>query len=252
MNCTADELRAYYDALPETHGWDALCRMSMPKELARKCAIDLACRKGKGVYKLSEQVGAHGQSIGVDWRADMLEAARAGEARSVEKCGFAQSNMQFVEAFPERLAEAVGEGVANFVYVNCILNLMYDPAEVLSQICHVLAPGGLLVCDTVLATGPRDAAVVAEARRLGNAVQAAPFRKDLMTWLAAVGFDITSIGAFAGEAVDVAADADGNLVIPVAPSDEHVSFVATSVHVYVPDGVDRHNHKLAKDISQFR
>ena len=178
MNYTIEELKAYYDALPDLHGWDALCRMSIPKELERKTAIDLGCRKGKGVYKLSEQVGEQGRSIGVEWRADMLEAARAGEARSVEKCGFAQSNMQFVEVFPELMAEAVGEGVAHFVYVNCILNLMRDPAQVLSQIRRVLAPGGLLVCDTVLATGPRDATVVAEARKLGNAVQAAPFRKD--------------------------------------------------------------------------
>ncbi len=252
MNYTIEELKAYYDALPDLHGWDALCRMSIPKELERKTAIDLGCRKGKGVYKLSEQVGEQGRSIGVEWRADMLEAARAGEARSVEKCGFAQSNMQFVEAFPELMAEAVGEGVAHFVYVNCILNLMRDPAQVLSQIRRVLAPGGLLVCDTVLATGPRDATVVAEARKLGNAVQAAPFRKDLMTWLASAGFDISSVGAFAGHAVDAAANADGYLVVPVAPSDEHVSFVATSVRVYAPDNIDRHNRKLAKDINQFR
>ena len=252
MKYSVEELKAYYDALPEVYGWDALCRMSIPKELGRKTALDLACRRGKGVYKLSEQVGRHGQAIGVDWRADMLEKARAGEARAVEKCGFEQSNMRFVEAYPELLADSVEEGCAQFVYVNCILNLMRDPIEALSQIRRVLAPGGLLVCDTVLATTPRDAAVVAAARKLGNAVQAAPHRKDFMTWLSSAGFDITSIGAFAGERVDSASDADGNLTVPLAETDERASFVATSIHIFAPDGVDRHARNLSKDISKFR
>ena len=252
MKYSEDELKSYYDTLPEVYGWDALCRMSIPKELARKTALDLACRRGKGVYKLAEQVGKRGQAIGVEWRADMLDAARAGEARAVEKCGFEQSNMRFVEVFPELLSEAVEEGCAHFVYVNCILNLLCDPVEALSQIRRVLAPGGLLVCDTVLAITPRTSSVVAEARKLGNAVQAAPHRKDFMSWLAAAGFDVTSIGAFAGEKVDPASNADGRPTVPLADGDKSASFVATSIHIYAPDDIDRHSRKLTKDISQFR
>ena len=252
MQHTEDELKSYYDALPEVYGWDALCRMSIPKELPHKVALDVACRNGKGVYKLSDQVGSRGTAIGVDWRADMLRRAKDGEEHAMQKTGLTHSNMRFVDAYPETLGQAIGEGQVDFVYVNCVLNLFLDPAEALRQIKNVLKPGGLLVCDTVLATRPRKASVVAEARELGNAIQAAPFRKDLMTWMASAGFDVTSIGAFAGEKVDPASDANGNLVVPTAESDETVSFVATSIHIYTPDNIDRHNASLAKDISKFR
>ena len=252
MDYSNEELRAYYDALPDTYGRDALCRMELPKELPSKTALDVGCRRGKGVYKIAEQVLSKGCAIGVEWRADMLERAKAGEERAVAKCGYDKSNMVFCHAYPERLEDALDVCCADFAYVNCVVNLFYDPVRALAQINRALKPGGLLVCDTVLATGPRDATVVKEARRLGNAVQASPHRKDLMSWLMAAGFDVTSIGAFSNGKADPSLDADGNPTVPLAPSDEPVSFVATSIHIYKPDDIDRHANKLREDISQFR
>ena len=123
MTCSHDELQNYYDALPDVYGYDALCKMDIPKELPGKTALDVACRRGKGVYKLAEQVGPTGRALGCEWRADMLERARAGEARAIEKCGFAESNMEFLDVFPEELCDVVEESCADFVYVNCVLNL---------------------------------------------------------------------------------------------------------------------------------
>ena len=160
--------------------------------------------------------------------------------------------MVFAQAYPERLLEVVDEGCADLVYVNCVLNLFCDPIEALTSIRRILKPGGLLVCDTVLSAGPRNASVVNQARALGNAVQAAPHRKDLMSWLGAAGFDVTSIETFTGGTVDPASDADGNPNVPVAASEERASFIATNVHVYTHDGIDRHARKLLKDISEFR
>lgn len=252
MAYSNEELRAYYAALPETYGRDALCKMELPKELPGKTALDIGCRRGKGLYKLSEQVGPKGRAIGVEWRADMLQHAKAGEEKAVAKSGFDASNMLFCNAYPERLEDAVDAACADFAYVNCALNLFYDPICALAQIFRILKPGGLLVCDTVLATGPRDAAVLKEARALGNAVQAAPPRKDLMAWLMSAGFDVTSIGAFSSEKADPSHDADGNPTVPVVSSNEPVSFVATSVRIYKADGIDRHGNSLRDDISQFR
>lgn len=252
MARTSEELAAYYAALPEVYGWDARCKMQLPKELNHKVAIDVACRRGKGVYKLSDYVGANGKAIGIDWRPAFLEQARAGEEKALLKRGLKQSNMTFAECYPERLLDTVGEECADFIYVNCILNLFCDPVEALGQIRRALKPGGLLVCDTVLATGPRSVGVVEKARSLGNAAQAAPHRKDLMNWLAIAGFDITSIGTEADEHVDPAWNADGEATVPVAPHDESISFVATSVRIYAPDGIDRHARKVLKAISEFR
>lgn len=252
MDYSNEELRAYYDALPDTYGRDALCKMELPKELPSKTALDVGCRRGKGVYKIAEQVRSKGCAIGVEWRADMLERAKAGEEHAIAKCGYDKSNMLFYNVYPERLEDELDASIADFAYVNCVINLFYDPVRALAQIHRVLKPGGLLVCDTVLATGPRDATVVKEARKLGNAVQAAPHRKDLMSWLMVAGFDVTSIGAFSTDKVDPSLDADGNPTVPLAPSDEPVSFVATSIHIYKADDIDRHVNKLRDDISQFR
>ena len=252
MGYTVEELQAYYSALPEVSGFDAVCKMQLPKELPYKTAIDLGCRRGKGVYKMAELVGPKGKAIGIEWRADMLACAREGEAHALQKCGFETSNMVFCEAYPENLCDVIDEACADFAYVNSVLNLLYDPTRALAQLHRVLKPGGLLVCDTVLASGPRNAAVVAKARELGNAVQSAPHRKELMSWLMVAGFDVSSIGAFSMGKADPTLDADGNPTLPLTPSDEPVSFVATSIHIYKADGVDRHGNKLRKDISAFR
>lgn len=45
------------------------------------------------------------------------------------------------------------------------LNLFYDPAYVIKLIGRLLVPGGKLVCQTVLATTPRDKKVIAEGAR---------------------------------------------------------------------------------------
>ena len=73
-----------------------------------------------------------------------------------------------------------------------------------------------------------------------------------MSWLMVAGFDVSSIGAFSVGKADPTLDADGNPTLPLTPSDEPVSFVATSIHIYKADGVDRHGNKLRKDISAFR
>ena len=252
MKYETDELEAYYAALPEQNGYDGTCAMSIPKELYCKTALDVACRRGKGVYKLAEQVGERGRAIGVDWREDYVFEARAGVAHAAEKAAVPAECMELHVAYPERLAEATGEGVADFAYVNCSLNLFLDPIEALRNIFAALKPGGLLVCDTVLATGPRNKDVVARARALGNAVQAAPHRKDLIGWLASAGFDITTVDAYSGGKVEPAADARGGLTVPVAEGDEPCGFVATDIRVFKADGIDRHSQQLVKDISEFR
>ena len=252
MKYETGDLEAYYAALPERGGYDSTCAMSIPKELYCKTTLDVACRRGKGVYKLAEQVGEHGKAIGVDWREGYVLEARADAAHAAEKAGVPVECIELHVAYPELLSEATGECVADFAYVNCVLNLFFDPVEALRSMFRALKPGGLLVCDTVLATGPRDKEVVAKARALGNAVQAAPHRKDLMGWLASAGFDITTVDAYPGGKVEPAVDAQGELTVPVAASDEACGFVATDIRVFKADGIDRHSQRLVKDISEFR
>lgn len=187
-----DELQRYYDGLGCEGGFEARCHMELPgRSLAGARVVNVGCRRGKGTYKLSEQVGEGGFVVGVDSNEAFVEAARAGVSRALDRSSLSRCNMAFRVGFPEDLA-AVGveEGWADFVYLNSSLSLFASPARALRECCRILAPGGMLLAEVpVAAPGGADrAAIVEAARALPNAVQAAPTFEELLTWLAAAGF----------------------------------------------------------------
>ncbi|MEI3547488.1 MAG: methyltransferase domain-containing protein [Adlercreutzia sp.] len=170
--------------------------------------VNVGCRCGKGTYKLSEQVGADGFVVGVDWSEAFVEAARAGVLKALDRSGLSRCNMAFRIGFPEDLAAAgIEEGWADFVYLNSSLSLFAAPARALRECCRVLVPGGVLLAEVPVAV-PGGAELAAAdgcscavsrghrrrrdgaraARALPNAVQAAPTFEELLAWLAAAGF----------------------------------------------------------------
>lgn len=216
----ASGLQRYYMELSCEGGFEARCHMELPeRSLVGARVVNVGCRRGKGSYKLSEQVGEGGFVIGVDWNEAFVEAARAGVPRALGRSGLSRCNMAFRIGFPEDLA-AVGieDGWADFVYLNSSLSLFASPSRALKECCRVLTPGGVLLaevpvavlsgdglayCDGAVcsdadssarADGSGDAtvadraAVVAAARALPNAVQAAPTFEELLAWLAEAGF----------------------------------------------------------------
>ena len=63
-----DALRRHYDGLPREGGFPARCHMELPeRSLVGARVVNVGCRRGKGTYKLSEQVGESGFVIGADW-----------------------------------------------------------------------------------------------------------------------------------------------------------------------------------------
>lgn len=200
----SDELRQHYDGLACEGGFEARCHMELPEwSLVGAHVVNMGCRRGKGTCKLSEQVGEGGFVVGVDWNEAFVEAARAGVPRALERSGFTRCNMAFRVGFPEDLVAAgIEEGWADFVYLNSSLPLFASPARALRECYRVLAPGGVLLAEVPVTepngegrTGDTDCAadanradVVAAARALPNAVQAAPTVEELLAWLAAAGF----------------------------------------------------------------
>lgn len=200
----SDELRQHYDGLACEGGFEARCHMELPEwSLVGAHVVNVGCRRGKGTCKLSEQVGEGGFVVGVDWNEAFVEAARAGVPRALERSGFTRCNMAFRVGFPEDLVAAgIEEGWADFVYLNSSLPLFASPARALRECYRVLAPGGVLLAEVPVTepngegrTGDTDCAadanradVVAAARALPNAVQAAPTVEELLAWLAAAGF----------------------------------------------------------------
>ena len=169
-----EALQAWYAALDDTGAYSRRCHLYVPEGLAGLRVLDVNCRNGKGACKLAEAVGPEGFVLGTCLREEQVAAARAGEAKGLARAGLSQSNMAFAQAFPEDLRAVCPDGSFDMAYLNSSVNVAADPDAVLAEMRRVLAPGGLLVCSTAVADGPRDARVREAARRLGNCVQAAP------------------------------------------------------------------------------
>ena len=191
----ADALAAYYSGKQFEYGFTSVCKMLLPvSELKGKKVLDICCRRGRGVYKLSAMVGNGGSAMGVDWSPSYIAEAQDGMDRAWHDSGLARNNMEFRVAYPENLiAAGVGSGVFDMVYCNNVATLFFDQAQALKEFARVLKPGGLLVLETVFADGPRTPEVVEAARAAGNSVQAARTQEENFAWLEAAGFAAPSI-----------------------------------------------------------
>ncbi|MEF9876281.1 MAG: methyltransferase domain-containing protein [Gordonibacter sp.] len=231
MNTEA--LREYYEQLPNEYGFASQCKMTLLGDIRGKRVLDIDCRRGKGVIKLSDYVGPKGFVVGVDPSPTWIEVALSFREDAWRRNGLPCNNMDFRVAYPEDLAAAgLGDGAFDLVFANSSINVDYCPEAVLCEVFRVLRPGGVLVFDGVVAQGERDESVVAQARVLGNAVQAALSRAAFEDMALSAGFDPPEYyeESFARAETGYL---DG-FEVPVAPTDEDVRFVKTTARVYKP------------------
>lgn len=226
-------LKAYYDTLPKEFGFASRCKMTLLGDIVGKRVLDIDCRRGKGVIKLSDYVGPRGFVLGVDPSPEWIEIARSFMDDAWRRNGLPFNNMNYAVAYPEDLAAAgVADESFDLVFTNSSISLDYDMAQVLREAFRALRPGGLLVFDGVVAEGPRDAATVARARAIGNAVQASPSRLD---------FDcmVTEAGFYAPEYYEESfvRPHEGyrdDYEVSAVESDENVRFVKTTARICKP------------------
>ena len=227
----AGALAKHYGGKQFEYGFASVCKMLLPREeLKGKKVLDICCRRGRGVYKLSSLVGDGGEVMGVDWSPSYVEEAKDGMSRAGRESGLSRNNMEFRVAFPEDLIGAgIGSSVYDAIYVNNVITLFYDQEQAIREFGRVLKPGGLLILETIFADRPRTDSVVDEARSIGNSVQAARTEQENFAWLEAAGFEAPSVE----ESFEVEADRGykAGHIVPKVAGDENVKFTAVSLYV---------------------
>ena len=96
--------------------------------------VDLGSGGGFDCFVASMQVGPKGHVVGVDMTSEMLLKARGAAAE------MGLNHVEFREGLMEDLP--VGDGWADVVISNGVINLCADKRRIFSEIYRVLRPGG--------------------------------------------------------------------------------------------------------------
>jgi arsenite methyltransferase len=147
---------------------------------AGEVVVDLGSGAGFDCLLAARQVGPAGRVIGVDMTHEMLAKARANAARA------GAANVEFRLGELEHLP--IGDGTADVILSNCVVNLVPDKAQVFREAFRVLKPGGRVAISDVVNTRSLPAELAADRALLCGCVAGAAAVNDVETWLREAGF----------------------------------------------------------------
>lgn len=147
---------------------------------AGETVVDLGSGGGLDCFLASQRVGPAGHVIGVDMTPEMLAKARG----NAERLGF--PNVEFREGYIEHLP--VGDGEADVVISNCVINLSPDKPQVFRDIYRILRPGGRISISDIVTNGELPQIVKSSMEAWGACVAGALDVQDYMRGLQSAGF----------------------------------------------------------------
>jgi len=142
--------------------------------------LDLGSGGGIDCFMAAKKVGETGHVIGVDMTPEMLEKARANQA----KMGF--KNVEFRLGEIEHLP--VADNTVDIIISNCVVNLSPDKLQVFREAFRVLKSGGRLALSDIVTDGPLPQVVKDSLSAWAGCVAGALDVKEYLATLEGAGF----------------------------------------------------------------
>jgi arsenite methyltransferase len=143
--------------------------------------IDLGSGAGNDCFVARHETGINGKVIGIDFTPAMIEKARA----NAEKLGY--HNVEFRQGDIEKMP--VTANTANVVVSNCVLNLVPDKNQAMSEIFRVLKPGGHFSISDIVLIGQLPANISQAAEMYAGCVSGAIQKDEYLDMIASNGFE---------------------------------------------------------------
>lgn len=147
--------------------------------------LDLGSGGGIDVLLSARQVGPTGKVYGMDMTDEMLELARANQAKA------GMTNVEFMKGDIEHIP--LPDNTVDLIISNCVINLSPDKDLVLREAFRVLKPGGRLAVSDIVVRGEIPQDIQASIELWAGCVAGALEEKEYLTKLEHAGFERVSI-----------------------------------------------------------
>lgn len=142
--------------------------------------IDLGSGAGNDCFIARHETGETGKVIGVDFTEPMINKARI----NADKLGY--NNVEFrygdIESMP------VADDTADVIVSNCVLNLVPNKRNVISEIFRTLKPGGHFSISDIVLVGELPDALQHDAEMYAGCVSGAIQRNEYLGYIEEQGF----------------------------------------------------------------
>ena len=186
--CVTDYDPALLDAIPdEVKDRRYGCGSPIPPALEGATVLDLGSGAGIDCFVAAQLVGPTGEVIGLDMTAEQLDVARRNVAPFMEKAGFAEPNVRFIEGKIESIP--LEDNSVDVVMSNCVINLSPAKDRVFSEIRRVLKPGGEFYIADIVADRRIPERLRKDALLYSECLSGAAYAGDLRRIMHAAGFE---------------------------------------------------------------
>jgi arsenite methyltransferase len=144
-----------------------------------EAVLDLGSGGGIDVLLSARRVGPTGTAYGLDMTDEMLDLARANQARA------GVGNVHWLKGHIEDIP--LPAGAVDVILSNCVINLSTDKPRVLREAARVLRPGGRFAVSDVVADAAMDEATRRDLAQYVGCIAGALTREEYATHLAGAG-----------------------------------------------------------------